>query len=164
MSPPLYKTWLPFFVVTTILTLAAGRHVENFAGEPDQLDGKFFGIWAVNLLASAVFTYLGFRWTVAKYFATPGGSISESRIVRAWLMYFIAYTVGGYLLGIAVGVVVGSVVLASSAQVDPTGWKFMLIGVVFSAAPASLASFRWSVTKFILPAAVGQQSPPTVRA
>ena len=49
VSPLLYKTWLPFLVVTTILTLAAGRHVDNFAGEPDQLDSKFFGIWAWGL-------------------------------------------------------------------------------------------------------------------
>jgi len=65
---PVFRAWLPFFVVSTALTFGAALVASTaMRDDPGEMPG--FGEWLAGLLLPLPFTLLAFRRAVGKHFA-----------------------------------------------------------------------------------------------
>ncbi len=65
---PVFRAWLPFFVVSTALTYLASW-VVALAMRVDAEQPPDLGDWVASLLIPVPITLFAFQWTVIKHFA-----------------------------------------------------------------------------------------------
>jgi hypothetical protein len=144
---PIFRVWLPFFVVSTGLSHVALTFAAS-AMQRAEVDPVVQ--FVVGLLVPAPVTFLAFCWAVMGLFAAAGGDADRATptVGVPWLVYFVAYTVAGYVLSVLVGAMVGAVYLNQRKQFDPDAWWLLIFVSVFALGPASWTAFRWVVTRY----------------
>jgi hypothetical protein len=69
--------------------------------------------------------------------------------LKSWLVFFLIASIGGGLVGMAVGAVIGGVMGAAGLSLEQiaivTGATGLIIGI-----PISFFTFKWSVGKYIV--------------
>lgn len=79
----------------------------------------------------------------------PEGPEPGPPFFKAWFLFALVSTVGGFLAGAVLGAIVGVILGAAGA---PLGQVQLICGLLGFAIglPISFLSFRWSVTKYLL--------------
>ena len=76
--------------------------------------------------------------------------MSEAVYAKAWLLFFVLATVGGFVVGAIVGFFAGAILGAAGVDLSAikmiTGALGFIVGL-----PISYLSFRWSVSRFVIP-------------
>lgn len=90
-------------------------------------------------------------------------STPAPRYFKAWFIFFLIATVGGFFLGAGIGAMIGFVL--GLAQVDLTLIKIICGGIGFVISlPLSYFTFRWVVAEFIVKPLTAPPPPPPVQA
>jgi uncharacterized membrane protein len=74
----------------------------------------------------------------------------EVRYFKAWLLFFLIATVGGFVVGAIFGAVVGFTLGVAGMSVEVITLITGALGLIV-ALPISYFSFRWSVHRYIIP-------------
>lgn len=80
--------------------------------------------------------------------------MNEIRYLKAWALFFLVASIGGFLAGIFIGGVAGFAIGLANAG-DPEKVAsftplFQVLGFI-AALPVSFLAFKWSVARYILP-------------
>lgn len=93
--------------------------------------------------------------------------LSEGVYLKAWVVFFLVATIGGFIAGAVAGGIVGFVLGGAGADLNTITLCGMVAGFVVSL-PISYLAYRMTATVFIVPRAVEEarrapEVPPAVR-
>lgn len=145
--PTLFRVWLGFFLISTVLGFTAIFFVgEAVIGpiEPAVLPPLEW--WLIQFLVPAPVSFWAFRRAVAKF--RGAAAPLALPVFGPWLRYYIPATILGYLLSVGVGAVVGVVIREQRGQFDGSSPLLLLVIGGFSLAPASWGPFRTVVPRY----------------
>lgn len=80
--------------------------------------------------------------------------MNEIKYLKAWILFFLVATVGGFVAGAVIGGIAGFIVgLANASHPENVANYIPLFQILgfMAALPVSFLTFKWSVEKFILP-------------
>jgi hypothetical protein len=76
--------------------------------------------------------------------------LKEIDYLKAWVLFFLITTIGGFIVGAVIGAIVGFILGAAGIPLKFIALTTGLMGFVLSL-PISYFSFRFCVAKFVLP-------------
>lgn len=80
--------------------------------------------------------------------------MNEIKYLKAWALFFLVATVGGFIAGAVLGGIAGFIIGIINAETPEKIANYMplfqFLGFIV-ALPVSFLAFKWSVEKFILP-------------
>jgi len=98
--------------------------------------------------------------------STPAASLTagtprevSSAITKAWLLYFVVYTVIIIVLNLVLGGVYSSIISVFASNPILMRLGFMVVGVVVNA-PISFVLFQWAVRANVVPAFLNWAQQP----
>jgi len=90
---------------------------------------------------------------------TTTSKLTEIDYLKAWAIFFVLVTVGGFIIGLVLGTAFGGVLRAIGMPVRFVAVMTRVLAFLASL-PVSYFSFRFCVLKFLLPKVTDVPAPP----
>ena len=95
---------------------------------------------------------------------TTTSQLKETDYLKAWAVFWVLSTIGGFIVGLVAGGIVGAILGAMGVSVQVIKVLCGALGFLL-AIPISYLLFRFAIIKFILPKVATQnESVPALRA
>jgi len=80
------------------------------------------------------------------------------RFFKAWVIFALVATVGGFLAGAVAGFVLGFILGAVGSTITTVKWTCAAAGFI-AGLPVSFYTFKWAVSEFVLPQIAASRDP-----